>query len=74
MSPSTLLLKGKYSGSTFESILAKDLNYCNFIMTLRFPTPEMKDFQDWLKVNIHDARIAFAEKESSRINRQYTVL
>lgn len=72
MPNNTILHKGKYYGYTFEDILKKDLNYCNFIMSLKYASADMKDFQDWLKVNIDEAKKAFADKESERINKQYT--
>ena len=52
---SAVILKGKYLGSTFQEVLDKDLNYCRFILALKFPSVEMKEFQDFLKDNIDAA-------------------
>jgi len=48
MSSTTFLLKGKYAGSTYSEILSKDLNYCLFLTTIKYPSPEIKTFVDYL--------------------------
>lgn len=52
---SNILLQGKYSGYTFEDVLAKDLPYCNFMKTLKFVKPYYKDFIDFLELNLEKA-------------------
>ena len=69
---STLLLKGKYTGSTFEEVLDHDLNYCDFISKMKFVSKELKDFKDWLAVNLPAGVEKHRQAELARINKQLT--
>lgn len=70
MTSTTILLKGKYLGSTFQDVLLKDLNYCKFIISLKFPSVDMKEFQDWLKVNIDEAIAKHIERELAKMAKR----
>lgn len=70
MTSTTILLKGKYLGSTFQDILEKDLNYCKFIVSLKFPSKDIKEFQDWLKVNIDEAIAKYVEHELAKMAKR----
>lgn len=69
---STILLKGKYSGSSFQDIIDKDLNYCKFIESLKFASKEFKEFQDWLVLALPIAIEKHIAKELERIHKQLT--
>jgi hypothetical protein len=80
MSATTFLLKGKYSGSTFEEILNKDLNYCLFLIDIKYPSEEIKTFVNWLtsinqtnnKAYIDNAIDIRFEKQVERMNKLHT--
>lgn len=70
---STILYKGKYAGSTYEEILTKDINYCLFIDSMKFPSKDMKKFQEWLQsLNLEVAKEKHRLKEIERINKVLT--
>lgn len=72
MTATTILHKGKYSGSSFEDILLKDLAYCSFISDMKFCTKELQEFKDWLIVTLPIAKENFRMKEITRINKVLT--
>ena len=47
----SILMFGKYSGSTYEYVLLHDLPYCQFIDRCQ-ANDKTKAFKDWLKVHI----------------------
>jgi len=70
MKLNTLLLKGKYTGSTYGDVLNKDLNYCEFIVNMKYVSAELKDFQNWLDCNIVEARAKDRLAKISLINER----
>jgi len=70
MTLNTLLLKGKYMGSTYGDVLTKDLNYCEFIVNMKYVSAELKDFQKWLDCNIVEARAKYKLTQISLINER----
>lgn len=62
----TILLHGKHAGHTFTEILAKDLPYCEFMLSLKFVKPHFVDFVEFLKGNVPRA---IQEAKLRQVNR-----
>lgn len=65
----TVMLRGKYLGFTFEEVMERDLPYCEFIYSLKFVKEDFKDFQNWLKIHIKDARKKKLDGTMERIQK-----
>lgn len=81
MTATTFLLRGKYSGLQYKDILNKDLNYCLFINELKYPSPEMLDFKNYLNsTSVDDQNMTVlshavslkVKREHARINKLHT--
>jgi Trm5-related predicted tRNA methylase len=70
MTSTTVLLKGKYIGLTYKEILDKDINYCLFILSLRFVSNELKEFKEWLSLNIEEAKVAHLKRKADAMAKQ----
>ncbi len=72
MTSTTVLHKGKYSGSKYEDILLKDINYCIFISKMQYCSKEIQEFKDWLIVALPIAKENHRLREVERINKVLT--
>lgn len=71
MTATTVLMKGKYSGMTFEDILHKDINYCSFIMGMKFVSKDLQDFKNWLDITFDVAYELHVKRELDRVAQRH---
>lgn len=71
MTATTILMKGKYSGMTFEDILHKDINYCAFINEMKFVSKELQDFKNWLSITFDVAYELHVTRELDRVSKRH---
>jgi len=45
----SIILFGKYVGLTYEELIAKDLNYCKFLLSFKYTNSKNEDLIKYLK-------------------------